>query len=61
VSIDERGIRSDSFTGTQRRKAIADDIRTAQKERMAITADERATLGATLREAKESLDLVRDL
>ena len=61
VSIDDRGIRSDSFTGTQRRKAIQDDIRTARKERMAITAEERAKHVVTLREAKTNLDLVRDL
>ena len=59
VSIDERGIRSDNFTGTQRRKFIEDDIKQARKERQAITAEERAKLGSTLREAKAQLDLVR--
>ena len=61
VSIGERGIRSNSLTGTQRRKFVEADIKAARKERLEKTADERAKLGATLREAKESLDLVRDL
>lgn len=61
VSIDERNIRTDSVGGTQRRKFVEADIKAARKERLAATADERAKLGATLREAKASLDLVRDL
>lgn len=61
VSIDENNIRSDSFTGTERRKFIEADVKAARKERMAATADERAKLAGTLREAKASLDLVRGL
>ena len=61
VSIDERGIRSDNFTGTQRRKFIEDDIKQARKERQAITVEERAKHVVTLREAKTNLDLVREL
>ena len=61
VSIDENGIRSDSFTGTERRKLVAFDIKAAHMERKAATEDERAKLTTLLREAKTSLDLIRDL
>lgn len=61
VSIDERGVRTDSLDGTQRRKFIEADIRTAHKERMAKTADEREKHATTLAEANASLDNIRDL
>ena len=60
VSIDERGIRSSEITDTQRRTSIDADIKQARKERQAITAEERAELTATLRDAKAQLDLVRE-
>jgi len=61
VSIDESNIRTDSMGGTNRRRFIEADIRNARKARLEKTAEERAKLAATLREAKASLDLVRDL
>ena len=59
TKISADGIRTDTIDGTQRRKLISEDIKSAHTERMAATADERATILAEQRAAKGVLDLVR--